>query len=99
GNQSGDRVYVSCQGTQELLVLDAALTLLTRVHLDWPAPRALAVSGDGGRIFVSHFLTVEPNDDAHVSEVLTATNDLSPRRFLSVPPDRTTCETQNSGQG
>ena len=97
---AGDRLYVSCQGTRELVVLErGGLQTIARVSLDWPAPRALAVSADGGRVYVAHFLTVEPNNDAHVSEVDATTLALTPRRGLTVPADRRTCETQSSGQG
>jgi len=98
-NQDATRVYVSCQGTQELVVLDSGLTVLARIALGWPNPRAVLVSGDDTRVYVSHFLTVEPNNDAHVSEVDATVNTLTARRALALPPDRTTCETQNSGQG
>ena len=98
-NRDGDRLYVSCQGTQELVVLGTDLTLVARIRLDWPAPRAVAVSGDGTRVFVSHFLTVEPNDDAHVSEIDATADQLTARRYLTIPADRSTCETQSSGQG
>jgi DNA-binding beta-propeller fold protein YncE len=99
GNHAGDRLYVSCQGTQELVVLGADLGVVARIALDWPQPRALAVSADDTRVYASHFLTVEPNDDAHVSEIDAAANALTARRALAVPADRQTCETQNSGQG
>src|SRR5205807_6002090 len=57
------------------------------------------VSGDDKRVFVSHFLTVEPNDDAHVSEIDATADALTARRYLTIPADRSTCETENSGQG
>jgi DNA-binding beta-propeller fold protein YncE len=98
-NQDGNRVYVACQGTAELIVLDQDLTFVARVALDWPMPRAVLVSGDDTRVYVSHFLTIEPNNDAHVSEIDATTNALTGRRYLTVPVDRATCETQNSGQG
>ena len=98
-NHSGDRLYVACQGSQELVVLDGSLAEVARIELDWPMPRAIAVSSDDKRVYVSHFLTVEPNDDAHVSEIDADANALTARRYLTVPADRTTCETQNSGQG
>ncbi|TMB21308.1 MAG: hypothetical protein E6J71_08400 [Deltaproteobacteria bacterium] len=96
---AGDRLYVSCQGTRELVVLGSDLTPIARLGLDWPAPRGLAVSGDGRHVYVAHFLTVEPSNDAHVSEVDATTLALTPRRVLTVPADRRTCETVSSGQG
>jgi DNA-binding beta-propeller fold protein YncE len=98
-NLDGDKIYVACQGTQELVVLTPAPAVEARIRLDWPMPRAVAVSGDDLRVYVSHFLTVEPNHDAHVSEIDAQTNALTGRRFLTIPADRRTCETQNSGQG
>lgn len=99
GNHAGDRLYVACQGTQEVVVLGADLGLVARIRLDWQAPRALAITPDDARVYVSHFLTVEPANDAHVSEIDAAANALTARRALVVPGDRETCETQNSGQG
>ena len=97
---AGDRLYVTCQGTRELVVLGRGdLETIGRVGLDWPAPRGLAVSADGSRVYIAHFLTVEPSNDAHVSEVDTTVLALTSRRVLTVPPDRRTCETRSSGQG
>ena len=98
-NQDGDRLYVACQGTQELVVLDADLAEKARIALDWPMPRTVLVSGDDTRVYVAHFVTAEPSNDAHVSEIDATANALTARRYLSIPPDRRTCETQNSGQG
>ena len=92
----GGGIVVACQGTSELVLLDLELAVQARIHLDWPQARAVAVS-DAGEAYVTHYLTIEPNTDAHVSVV-----DLGARsvvRVLAVPPDTTTCETQNSGQG
>src|SRR5262249_44213785 len=56
----GERLYVTCQGTRELVVIErGSLETMARVGLDWPAPRGLAVSADGARVYVAHFLTVE----------------------------------------
>lgn len=90
---------MACQGTQDLVVLDAALGEIARIALDWPMPRTVLVSGDDTRVYVSHFVTAEPSNDAHVSEIDATANALTSRRYLSIPPDRRTCETQNSGQG
>lgn len=99
GNQDQNRLYVACQGTQEVIVLQPDLVFVAAIVLDWPMPRAVLVSGDDTRVYVSHFLTVEPNHDARVSEIDATTNALTARRALRVPADRATCETQNSGQG
>ena len=56
------------------------------------------VSGDGATAYVTHYLTEEPSLDAHVSVVDLAAANRS-RRCSTSPPDKTTCETQNSGQG
>ncbi len=98
-NQDGTRLYVACQGTQELVVLDPALGEVARIALDWPMPRTVLVSGDDTRVYVAHFVTAEPNHDAHVSEIDATANALTSRRYLTIPADRSTCETQNSGQG
>jgi len=98
-NQDATRVYVSCQGTQEIVVLDPSLVEVARVRLDWPMPRAVLVHGNDTRVYVSHFLTIEPNNDAHVSEIDATTNSLTERRYLTIPADRATCENQNLGQG
>lgn len=91
-------VYVSCERTQSVVVLDAALgSVLATVPLDWPDPRGMALNADRTRLYVLHFLTRAPNNDAHVSEIDTATNQVV--RVLAVPPDETTCETINSGKG
>ena len=94
---AGDRIIVSCQGTSELVLVDRMLAVLARVPLAWPNARALAVSSDGTRAYVTHYLTVEPETSAHVSVVdLVHATVLD---VLAIPPDTTTCETQNSGQG
>ncbi|HWP65006.1 MAG TPA: hypothetical protein VNO26_03720 [Candidatus Limnocylindria bacterium] len=98
-NQDTTRLYVTCQGTGELIVLQPDLTLVATVKLRWPTPRAVLVSGDDTRVYVSHFITAEPNHDARVSEIDATTNALTERGELVIPVDRTTCETQNSGQG
>jgi DNA-binding beta-propeller fold protein YncE len=97
-NEAGAEVYVTCERTQRVVVLDAALaSVLATVPLDWPDPRGMALSADGSRLYVLHFLTRSPNNDAHVSEIDTATRQVV--RVLAVPPDETTCETINSGKG
>ncbi len=94
---AGDRVLVSCQGTSQLLVFDAGLALQNRIALPWPNARAIAVSSDGRTAYVTHYLTIEPSSDAHVSKVDLA--NASVAAVFAIPPDTTTCETQNSGQG
>src|SRR5439155_563482 len=94
---AGDRIIVSCQGTSELVLVDRMLAVLARVPLAWPNARALAVSSDGTRAYVTHYLPVVPETSAHVSVVdLVHATVLD---VLAIPPDTTTCETQNSGQG
>src|SRR6266516_2977945 len=94
---AGDRVLVTCQGTSELVILDPELASPVRVRLPWPNARAIAVASDGGTAYVSHYLSEEPDNHAHVS-VVDLTNP-SVARVFAVAPDTTTCETQNSGQG
>jgi DNA-binding beta-propeller fold protein YncE len=94
---NGQTLVVSCQGTSEIVLLDTSLAIQARIPLQWSNARAIAVSSDGTKAYVTHFLTEEPNHDAHVSEVDLASRTVP--RVLAVPPDLTTCETQNSGQG
>ncbi len=99
-NPTGDRLYVSCQGRQSVVVLDTASgAVVATIALDFPQPRALVLNEAGTRLFVTHFITAEPDNDAHVSEIDTTTNQLTARRYLTIPGDRKTCETQNSGPG
>ncbi len=93
----GGGVVVSCQGSSEAVLLDADLGVLARVKLPWPGARALAVSANGATAYVTHYLTIEPNHDARVSVVDVANKSVA--GVLTIPADRGTCETQNSGQG
>jgi DNA-binding beta-propeller fold protein YncE len=93
---SGDGILVTCQGTSELVLLDAGLGVIARVKLAWANARAIAVS-DAGKAYVTHFLTEEPGTEAHVSVVDLAQKSVA--TVFAIPADTTTCETQNSGQG
>jgi len=95
-NAAGSELYVSCQGPSTLVVLDASLTPIRSVALAWPEARGVAVGPDG-KVYVSHFVTKEPNHDGHVSEVDPAAGTVT--RVLAIPPDFATCETVASGQG
>src|SRR5262249_39077718 len=94
---AGDRVLATCPGTSQLLILDASLKLQKRVTLAWPHARAIAVSSDGKTAYVTHYLSEEPSTDAHVSKIDLTNASIS--AVFAIPPDTTTCETQNSGQG
>lgn len=94
---SGGGIVVTCQGTSEVVILDPALAVVARIKLPWSNARAIAVSSDGALAYVTHYLTEEPNHDAHVSVVDLAQKSVA--RVIAVPPDLSTCETQNSGQG
>src|SRR6266478_4884009 len=94
---AGDRVLVTCQGTSELVVLDAALANPERIRLAWPNARAIAVTSDGAKAYVAHYLSEEPDNDAHVSVVDLANKSVT--AVFAIAADTTTCETQNSGQG
>src|SRR5258705_7552940 len=94
---AGDRVLVTCQGTSELVILDPELANPVRIHLPWPNARAIAIASDGGTAYVSHYLSEEPDNHAHVSVVDLASKSVA--KVFAVAPDTTTCETQNSGQG
>src|SRR5262249_25853583 len=66
------------------------------IPLGWPEARALAVAADG-HVYVTHFITKEPNNDGHVSEVDPAAGTVT--RVFAIPPDFASCETVASGQG
>jgi YVTN family beta-propeller protein len=91
-----DRVYVSCQGPSTIVVLDRALAVVREIALPWPEARALATGADG-LVYVTYFITKEPNADGHVSEVDAEAGTV--RRTFAIPPDFSTCETLGSGQG
>jgi YVTN family beta-propeller protein len=93
---AGGELYVACQGPSTLVVLEADLTIRAVVPLPWPEARGVAVGGDG-KVYVTHFVTKEPNHDGHVSEVDPAAGTVP--RVFAIPPDFTTCETLGSGQG
>jgi DNA-binding beta-propeller fold protein YncE len=94
---AGDRIVVSCQGTSEVVVLSTDMTEQARVKLAWPKARAIAVSSDGSKAYVTHFLTEEPGTDGHVSVVDLGNKSVA--NVFTVAADFDTCETQNSGQG
>jgi len=93
----GTRVYVTCERTDALVILDPNLQELATITVPWPTPRGIAVSADGSHVYLTHFLTKEPNDTGHVSEIDTTTNTVS--RVFDIPLDTTACETLNSAPG
>ncbi len=95
-NAAGDELYVSCQGSSALAVLGPDLAVRKTIPLAWPEARGLAVGPDG-KVYVSHFITKEPSEDGHVSEVDPAAGTVS--RVLTIAADFATCETLGSGQG
>jgi len=97
----GNHIYVSCERTQQVVVLDADLspTPIATIALDWPDPRGMAVSADNSRVYVAHFLTREPSSTAHVSEIDATQSPPVVVRVLDIPVDVGTCETINSGPG
>jgi DNA-binding beta-propeller fold protein YncE len=74
-------------------------SVLATVPLDWSDARGMALSADRSRLYVLHFLTRSPNNDAHVTEIDTSVSPPEIVRVLAIPPDTTTCETINSGKG
>src|SRR6185369_2214541 len=94
---AGDRIVVSCQGTSEVVVLSTDMIEQARVKLAYPKARAIAVSSDGAKAYVTHFITEEPGTDGHVSVVDLANKSVA--SVYTVAADLETCETQNSGQG
>ena len=88
GGSGGAEVYVSCERRHEVIVLDAALgSVLATVPLDWSDPRGMALSADRTRLYVLHFLTRSPNNDAHVTEINTSVSPPQIVRVLAIPPD------------
>ncbi len=99
-NPAGPDVYVSCERTGAVVVLDAGLTTIkATVSLGWSDPRSMALTADGSRLYVAHFLTREPGSTAHVTEIDTTVMPPAIVRVLDIPADETTCETINSGKG
>ena len=94
---AGDRVLVTCQGKSEVVILDTELGGAVHVPLAWPHARGIAIASDGASAYVSHYLTEEPDDNVHVSVIDVPNRSVG--RVFALPPDVTTCETQNSGQG
>jgi YVTN family beta-propeller protein len=95
-NGDGTRVYVSCERTDTLIVLDTDLHQLAAIPV-LGTPRGIAVSADGTHVYLSHYLTKEPSSTGHVSEIDTTTNTVS--RKFDIPLDTSTCETINSAPG
>src|SRR5262249_10807642 len=93
---SGSQVFVTCQNPSQLLVLDANLNLVRTVTFSWPEARAIAVAANG-KVYVTHYITKEPNHPGHGSEVAPASGTVM--RTLNIDPDFATCETLGSGQG
>lgn len=56
--------YVSLQATGQVAELDASRRTLIRTLDVGPTPRALALSADGQRLFVTRFLSIAPQDAA-----------------------------------
>src|SRR5262249_20381267 len=65
----GGGIVVACQGTSDVVLLDTALNETARIRLSWPNARAIAITADGTKAYVTHFLTEEPGTEAHVSVV------------------------------
>ena len=96
-NLDETRVFVTCERTDQLLVFDPDLMPIATISLPWPAPRGIAVASNDGFVYLTHFLTKEPNATGHVTEIDVLNNEVS--RVFDIAPDLTTCETINSGQG
>src|SRR5262249_39806474 len=94
---AGGRLLATCPGASQLLVHDTSPKLQNRIPLAWPNARAIAISSDGKTAYVTHYLSEEPSTDAHVSKIDLTNASIS--AVFAIPPDTTTCETQNSGQG
>jgi YVTN family beta-propeller protein len=95
-SDDGESVFVSCQGTSRIVVLDEELAIRHVIPLPWPEARALA-TGPVGTLYVTYYITKEPNHAGHVSEVDTEAGTVT--RTFAIAPDFETCETLGSGQG
>lgn len=93
----GDFVVVTLERTQQVALVDPdSLEVRTTIAVE-QTPRGIAISADGQRAYLSHFITFEPSDHAAVSEIDLETATVS--RVIELPPDFVTCETDASGQG
>jgi YVTN family beta-propeller protein len=92
----GAELYVTCEGSSTLVVLGPDLATTRTIPLAWPEARGIAVGGDG-KVYVSHFITKEPNHEGHVSEIDPVAGAVT--RVFAIAPDFATCETTGSGQG
>ncbi len=93
-NPAGTMAYVSLEGSGKLARIDPVTrTILGQIALG-PAPRALAVSGDGARILVTRFMS--PADHAEVWEVDAAA--FAKVRTFNLAYD-TTPDTETGGGG
>ena len=87
-------VYVTLQSTGELAEIDlASHTLLRRLDVG-PTPRAMAVTADGSRLFVTRYIS--PDDRGEVVEVDTAAWQVTRRIPLAYDPGP---DTESSGRG
>jgi YVTN family beta-propeller protein len=87
-------VYVTLQTTGQLAEIDLAARVLRRRLDIGPAPRAIAVSADGNRIFVTRYIS--PVDQGEVVEIDAAAWTVTRRIPLAFDPGP---DTEASGRG
>ncbi|MFN7952302.1 MAG: Ig-like domain-containing protein [bacterium] len=91
---SGHDAYVTLEASEEVVRLDVATrAVIARASIGGP-PRGLALSGDGGRLFVGRF--VSPVDHGEVVELDAASLAESRRFALAIDPGP---DTESSGRG
>ena len=91
---AGAHAYASLEGAGRLIRLDPVSRAITATVALGPTPRALAVSGDGRRIFATRFIS--PADHAEVWEVDAAS--FAKVRTFTLAYD-TTPDTETGGGG
>jgi len=64
-SRDGSRMYVSCMGDGRLLRLDTATRVVSAALALGPTPNAIAITGDGGRILVTRFISAENRGEVY----------------------------------
>jgi YVTN family beta-propeller protein len=93
----GETLLVTLERTHQLAFVDPrTLKLLDLISVP-QTPRGIAVTAAGDHAYLSHFITLEPENSSVVTEIDIAARAVS--RTIELPPDFVTCETDASGQG
>ncbi|MCG8311910.1 MAG: Ig-like domain-containing protein [Pseudomonadales bacterium] len=93
-NPIRNNLLVSLAGANELIQVDLAGTILSRLSLN--DPRAIAISGDGSEAFVTRFIS----DDSAASVYRVQLNDsLQLLETIAISADSTSVDTQDRARG